>query len=104
MKRNIDIQGIEELDEKEKIRTIQLIEEYYPKIERQLKNVISLNIHIKIYDKGGKKKYSIQAKLKSSINAFESNASDWDFAKTIHKVMNKLQNEVEKRFHVSEQH
>lgn len=103
----IQIKGIDVLNVQEKLRANQLINEYYPKIQRMLKNVTSVFIDFKEYEKAGKKskkkKYSINVKVMAPTQIFESNASDWDFARTIHKAMNKVENEIEKKLRVSEQ-
>ena len=101
----IQIKGIDILTEQEKRLANKLLNEYFPKIKRQVKNIISLKVHIKEYEKEGKrKKYSINIKIINSTDVFEANADNWDFARTMHKVLNKIENEVENRFHPSEQH
>ena len=101
----IEIKGIDILTEQEKRLANKLLNEYFPKIERQIKNIISLKVHIKEYKKQGKrKKYSINIKIINSTDIFEANANDWDFARTMHKVLNKIKHEIEDRLHSSEQH
>ena len=101
----IEINGIDILTEEEKRLANKLLNEYYPKIERKIKNIISLKVHIKEYEKEGKrKKYSINIKVVNSTDVFEANANNWDFARTMHKVLNKIENEIENRLHPSEQH
>lgn len=96
----IQIKGVDILTEKEKRLVNKLLNEYYPKIKRQLKNVTSLNVHIKEYKKEGKrKKYSVNVKAMTATKIFEANACDWDFARTMHKVLNKIQIEIKGRFH-----
>ena len=101
----IEIKGIDILTEEEKKLSDKLLNEYFPKIQRQIKNIIVLKVHIKEYEKEGKrKKYSINIKVINSTDVFEANAHDWDFARTMHKVLKKIENEIEDRFHPSEQH
>lgn len=102
----IKVNGIELLDEKEKEAATRLLNEYIPKIERLLKKEFVLEVYFKEHEKDGKrKKYSIDAKAVSSTNViFSVSGFDWDFARTLHKVMNKLQTEIEHRFHSSDQH
>ena len=60
----IQIKGTNILTEDEKKLANKLLNEYYPKIQRQIKNIISLQVHIKEYEKNGKrKKYSINVKI-----------------------------------------
>ena len=97
--------GIDTLNEKQKQLVNRLLNEYYKKVQRQLKNEVFFEFHIKNYEKDGKsKKFSIQIKVVVGIQVFEAKASDWDLARTIHKVMNKVMNEIEHKLHVSDQH
>ena len=101
----IEITGLDILTEEEKKLSDKLLNEYYPKIQRQVKNIITLKVHIKEYEKNGeRKKYSINIKVINSTDVFEANAHDWDFARTMHKVLKKIETEIENRFHPSEQH
>ena len=102
----IKITGIEKLTEKEKQIVNKLVERYYPKIKRQLKDKFFLEIHIKEYELGKlskRKKYSVHIKI-AGEKFFEADYGDWDLARTIHKVMNKLMNEIEHEYHVLNQH
>ena len=103
--KNIEITNIELLDEKEKNIAEKLFQEYYNKIQRQIKNKEAvLKIDIEVYNKGGKrKKYDIAIKIEFATNVFKAKAFDWDFARAVHKVMEKLVTEIEHKFHVSEQ-
>ena len=101
----IEINGIDILTEEEERLANKLLNKYFPKIKRQIKNIISLKVHIKEYKKEGKrKKYSINIKIINSTDIFEANAHDWDFARTMHKVLKKIENEIKDRLHPSKQH
>ena len=104
----IQINGIDQLTAEDKALANKLVNEYYEKIARMLKNEVNLVVDFKKYEKNGKDnkktKASIHVKARSSTNIFEADVADWDFAKTIHKAMNKLENEIEKKLHVSDQH
>lgn len=101
---NIEIVNIKLLNEKERDIAEKLLEEYYKKIQRLVKNPLSLKVHIKEYDKDGKKrKYSLNVEAIFSGKILGSSDWDYDFARAIHKTMTKLENEIEKRFHISEQ-
>jgi len=108
MREAISVRGIEDLSEEQKKIVDKLFNEYYNKIQRQLKNITSLEVHIKNYESAGKenkeKKFSIHIRVMSSTKNFEGDASDWDLARTLHKALNKIMNEIEHRFHPSEQH
>ncbi|MFC1754685.1 hypothetical protein ACFL96_15015 [Thermoproteota archaeon] len=92
--------GADELDPAEKADLDKLSMEYYDKIQRSLKNVTSIKIHIKAYAKeGGRKKFSIHISADAPTRKFQSTkASDWDFARTLHKAFKDLENQVVKAF------
>lgn len=97
--------GIEKLDDENKRIFDKLCNEYSKKIERELKNTGLVEVLIKDYSREGKKsKFSIHVKVISSTRNFDAGASDWDFARTLHKSFNKVLNEIEHEFHVSNQH
>lgn len=101
----IKLKGEELLNEEEKKIVNKLLEGYYPKIERIAKNDLLLRAHIKEYDQDGKKKkYSINAEAIFSGKTLSSSSYDFDLARAIHKAMIKLENEIEHKFHTSEQH
>jgi hypothetical protein len=106
---NIQIKGIERLDEAEKSEVSRILESSYEKIKYKTKTDFILKISIKIYSKDKenlvkRKKYSIQAGIFGATRDFEASAFDWDLNKAIHKVLNKLENEIEHKFHSSEQY
>lgn len=101
----IEVKGADLLSEQEKILANKILNEYYPRIQRMLKNLTSLRLYVKEYDKGGKRhKYSFNIEVVSATQKFEANASDWDFARTLHKVLNKAMSEIEHKLHSSDQH
>jgi hypothetical protein len=112
----IHAKGVEELTEKETQLVNRLLNEYYVRIQRQLKNFTSMEFHVKEYEKAGKgrqkmeesekkkkKKFSIHIRIDAN-KVFESDYADWDLARAIHKALNKLMNQIEHEFHVSDQH
>ena len=96
--------GFDALTPKTKEDFQKLWEEYSQKIERKLKNIESCKIHLKEYSPGGKTKFSIHVLVDYAGKAMEADASDWDLNRTFHKVFNKIEQEVEHKFHVSDQH
>ena len=101
----IEVKGVEILTEREKRLSNKLLNEYYLRVQRQLKNFTSLRLHVKEYKKEGKsKKYSMRIEAISPARKFEANASDWDFSRTLHKVLNKVISEIEHTIHSSDQH
>ncbi len=101
---NLETKGFEILTEKTRNEFQKLWEEYSKKIERRLKNTESIRIHLKEYSPGGKTKFSIHVLVSYAGKSIEADAYDWDLKRTFHKVFNKIEQEVEHTFHVSDQH
>ena len=105
----VEIRGIEQLSEEEKLELNKEIESHKEKIRWKtksdfiLKFVIKEHSHNKEEGKALRKKYSIQAEIKGETHTFEASAVDWDFHKVVHKIFTKLLNEVEHFYHSSEQ-
>ncbi|MGD2072616.1 MAG: hypothetical protein PVG65_03915 [Candidatus Thorarchaeota archaeon] len=100
----IEVKGVSVLNSSQTTLANKILNEYYVKIQRQLKNFTSLKLHVKAYEKGNgsRKKYSLRVEVISPTRKFESNAHDWDFARTLHKVLNKVINEIEHETHASD--
>jgi hypothetical protein len=105
----IEIRGIEFLNESQKQELDKETAKYKEKLKWKTKSDFVLKLVIKEYahkaeDKDNKrKKYSLQAQIKGATHSFESSADDWDFNKAVHKIFEKLLNEVEHYYHSSEQ-
>ena len=91
----IQYRGANKLNEEEKNTLNKLAPEYYDKIQRSLNNVTSLQVDIKLYKKlGGKRKYDVHVKAVAPTTIFSASYADWDFARTLHKVFKKIENEI----------
>jgi len=92
--------GAHNLDAEKKKVLDKLSTEYHQKIKRSLKNITSLIIHVKVYKKEGKSvKFAVHAKAVAPTAIIVSTkASDWDFARTLHKAFKDLENQIEKRY------
>ncbi len=105
----LEIKGIDLLNEEQKWEFNKEIEKYKEKLKWKTKSDFVLKFVIKESsfksdDKVTKrKKYSIQAHIKGPTRNFEASAEDWDFNKLVHKIFEKLINEVEHVYHSSEQ-
>lgn len=93
--------GLTELDPDEQHVVQDLATEYYDKVQRSVKEVTSLVIHIKQHAKGGaRKKYSVHIRVDAPSFVFESTkANDWDLAKTVHKAFQDVENGIKHKFH-----
>jgi hypothetical protein len=79
------------------------------KIEAKMGEEIFLEVNIKKYGKVKTNEYEIclrlfcSEKTKCSKHFFETNVVERDLIKGIHKVLDKLENEVEHRLHLKDQ-
>lgn len=81
--------------ERMKIKTLST--KYAKKLERDLTN-LDVILHCKKYEKDGQAaKYAFNAKIQKPV-IFATDASDWDLATAVHKVMGKLERGVQKKF------
>lgn len=100
----IQVVGIELLDDQEKIIANKIINEYYPKIVRELKNITSVTVHLKAHTKGGmRKKFDVRVKASAPTRIFESQESDWDLARTLHRVFRNMEREIQHKLHSDDQ-
>lgn len=105
--------GANELTVMERRRLDKLATGYHSKIQRMLKNMTSLVVHVKIYESAGKgkkedekkrRKYAIHVRVIAPTRMFASTkAHDWDLARAVHKSFNEVQNIIAKSMHSSEQ-
>lgn len=97
---NVQIIGIEELTSPDEEAVLsKLSKEYYEKIQRVLNNETKITLHIKAHTKGGKaKKWDLRVKVMAPTRIFESQESDWDFARAMHKAFNNIERQLEHTF------
>ncbi len=100
----IQITGIDEISEEDRDIVNTLVNEYYGKIKRSLKNIVSIKLHIKQHSKtGNKHKSDIRVKVIAPTRIFEAQESDWDLARTLHRVFKNVIKEIEHKLKVSDQ-
>jgi len=110
----IQYKGDDVLSKEEKLQLNKIVEHYYDKISRSIKNDFGIFVKIKAYEKAGKgkveegshkkKKFSIQVQVVTSTRKLDSSSSDWDLNRTLHDVFKKMLSEIEHRFRNSDQH
>lgn len=102
----IQIIGIKELDDMEVDAVNRLANRYFGKIQREIKKVRSVAIHIKSYDKEGRqKKYSVHVKLIAPTRIFVSTkASDWNLEKALHGSFRDIIRQLQHSLHTDDQH
>lgn len=96
----IQIIGMDEIEDDIDRETVnKIINIYYGKIQRSLKNVTSVSLHVKAHSKGGKaKKWDLRVKVIAPTKVFESQESDWELARTLHRVFKNIEREIEHYF------
>lgn len=101
----IQFVGVKKLPAEDQARVHALSTEYHFTIQRQLKNLTSLIIHVKEYKKEGKRhKYSIHVRAVAPTQIFESTkAADWDLSRTLHKAFKDLEREIQHQLHTDDQ-
>jgi 2,3-bisphosphoglycerate-independent phosphoglycerate mutase len=101
----IQIIGMDEVDSDIDKGTVnKLANEYHEKIQRLLNNITSVTLHIKKHSKGGKaKKWDMRVKAVAPTRIFEAQESDWDLARSLHKVFRNVEREIEHKLHTDSQ-
>ena len=105
----ITVKGTKILTETEKFELNKLLQHYVDEIGRTIKNDFFLKLVLKKHSKkkedlGDKRAlFSINAELSGAFKVIAASAGDWDFNRAIHKLMHKIEEEIEHRFHSSEQ-
>jgi protein-tyrosine phosphatase len=96
--------GLNELDEVDQDMVQTLTTEYYDKIQRELKNLTSLVVHIKSAEKEGHRhRYDVTVRAEAPTRIFESSKSPqaacWDLASALHNAFKNLEREITHAFH-----
>lgn len=90
--------GLDVLNEKDMEVLTSISEKAYPKLERYYPNetlVLVIKAHSK--SQGMRAKISIHGKIEAPKIKIIAQADDWDIAKAIHKVFNKLEEEAKRK-------
>lgn len=95
--------GFDILTEKTREEFEKIFEEHSGKIERRLKGVEYCRVMLKEYGHGGRTKFSIHVMVSYSGKTIEAEAADWGLRKTVHQAFNRIEQEIEHAFHISDQ-
>jgi len=95
--------GLNELEEVDQEMVQTLATEYYDKIQRELKNVTSLVIHIKSSAKEGHRhRYEVTVRAEAPTKIFESSkgkqTTDWDLASALHHAFKSVVTQIQHAF------
>ena len=102
----IQIIGIKDLDEMEVESVNRIANRYYGKIQREIKHIVSLVVHIKSYEKEGRqRKYAIHVKVIAPTRMFTSTKGiDWNLEKALHKSFEEVEKIIQHSLHTDNQH
>ncbi|MBW2972429.1 HPF/RaiA family ribosome-associated protein [Candidatus Woesearchaeota archaeon] len=100
----IEFKGLKELDDVDQRMAQTLAKEYYGKIQRELRNITSLVVHIKTDAKEGHRhRYEVTVRAVAPTRIFESRhgkeKEGWDLASALHGAFKNLEREIQHHFH-----
>ncbi len=94
---DIQILGLDDFEDDEKSKIIELADSHYKKIKRDLPG--KLVLHAKKHEKDGDRcKYSFHARIQVPNNIVNVNGEDWDLAKALHISLIKVEHYIKNRF------
>jgi hypothetical protein len=96
----LEFTGLRELEPLEQTIVKGISQEYFPIIQREVHNDIDVLVHVKAYNKGGKRsKYSVHLKLIYAGNVLDVNkVHDWDLPRGVHESFVALLNMAKHKF------
>jgi hypothetical protein len=102
-KRNVvQFVGLKILDPLDQKRIKDLLYQHVIEIEREIKTINKVRIHFKEYEKGGRKKYSVQLLIDSPMKPITVNAMyspvQWDPVGIVHKLIDKARKQIIHKF------
>ncbi len=102
----LKIVGFDMIEEQDRKDFEKIFNDYMEKSQKRMKNISSFNIDLKEYKKeSNRKKFSIHLRIAiDTKNKFEAEAADFDLKRTLHKLFKKIDEQLEHRFHTSDQH
>lgn len=89
--------GLNGLEKKESDIIKGLAVEYYNRVLRDLPQAL-LVLQVKIYKEEGKQKFSMHARINHPSIVLAAQAADWDLRRTVHKVMKKIERELQHKY------
>ena len=103
---NIQFIGLKQLDQDDQKRIKDFLYSHVIELEREIKTIHMLRLHFKVYEKGGRKKYSVNLFLDSPTGPIEVNKmytpAEWDPVACVHKVLDKAKEQIVKKFRTDE--
>tara|TARA_Y100000031_G_C8057327_1_gene308977 strand:+ start:209 stop:529 length:321 start_codon:yes stop_codon:yes gene_type:complete len=99
---NIQMIGASDFD-KEELETITEMAKHYEEKITHVVGTIEGKMHLKKHSKGGKStKYDLRLTVKVAKKTFDTQESDWELNKTVHKVFKNIQNQITHKLHTDD--
>lgn len=101
IRNNVFFVGLKDLDSFDQKRVKDIVYSEFEKITREFKDINSLRVHFKKYEEGGaKSKFSVHLLIDgpSKPIAIDTQTSDWDAIKVLHKVFDKAKTHLAHKF------
>lgn len=99
---NVQFVGFNELHPDDQKRIKEIVYAHYIDLERELKRINSLRLNFKVYEKGGRKKYSVQLLIDAHTKPITVNKMyspvQWDPVASVHLMLDKAIKEVVHKF------
>ena len=101
-KKNVQFIGLDILNREDQEIIKGIIYSDFILLERELKNINSLRLHFKEYEKGGKKKYSVHLFIDAPTKPIVANkiasSVQWNPVQAVAKLMDKARKEITHKF------
>ncbi|MBD3354820.1 hypothetical protein GF361_02450 [Candidatus Woesearchaeota archaeon] len=101
-RKNVQFVGLDILDPADQKKIKDIIHKDYILLERELKKINGLRIHFKQYEKGGRKKYSVQMFVDAETEPITVNKMynpvEWDPVAIVHKLIDKARQQIIHKF------
>lgn len=99
---NVQFIGFDIIHPDDQQRIKDIIYKEYITLEREIKSINGLRIHFKAYEKGGRKKYSVQLFIDAQTRPITVNKMyspvQWDPVAIVHKILDKAREEIVHKF------
>jgi len=103
---NVQFVGLRFLDPEDQEKVKQIIHDHYIELERELKQITSLKVNFKQYQKGGRKKYSVQLMINAKTRPITVNKIyspvQWDPIAALYLMIDKAKREISHKFHTDD--
>lgn len=98
IRKNVQFVGLNILHPDDQKAIKKIIYKDYITLERELKKLNGLRLHFKVYEKGGRKKYSVQLLIDAQTRPIAVNRVyspvQWDPVAIVHKLLDKAREQI----------